>query len=76
MILGYRAGIKTLYLYLYPDGIKLLFQSLLQDPFQGHFMVKFPACIESKNNIKKLIWQLICCHYKSTRYKIFRSIYI
>jgi len=55
MILGYRAGIKSLYLYLYPDGIELLFQSLFQDPFQGHFMIKLTTCIESKNNIKKLI---------------------
>ena len=55
MILGYRPGIKTLYLYLYQDGIKFLFQALFHDPFQGHFMVKFTACIESKNNNKKLI---------------------
>ena len=76
MILGYRAGIKSHYLYLYQDGIELLFQSLFQAPFQGHFMVKFAACIESKNNIKKLIWRLACCHFKSIRYKSFRSIYI
>ena len=76
MILGYRAGIKTLYLYLYPDGIKFLFQALFHDPFQGHFMVKFIACIESKNNNKKLIRQLTYCHYKSIRYESFRSIYI
>ena len=55
MILGYCAGIKTLYLYLYPDGIKILFQALFHDPFRGHFMVKFAACIESKNNNNKLI---------------------
>jgi len=55
MILGYRAGIKTLYLYLYPDGINFLFQSLFHDPFQGHFMVKLTACIESNNNYKELI---------------------
>ena len=54
MILGYRAGIKTLYLFLYPDGFKFLFLSLLHDPFQGRFMVKFPACIESENNNKTL----------------------
>jgi hypothetical protein len=55
MILGYRAGIKSHYLYLYPNGIELLFQRLFQAPFQGHFMVIFSTCIESKNNIKKLI---------------------
>ncbi len=76
MILGYRAGIKSLYLYLYQDRIELLFQSLFQDPFQGHFMIKLTTCIESKNNIKKLIWQLACCLLKSIRYESFRSIYI